>query len=67
MISTEHCGHGAKQWIDDYFILELKIRLKSTPDSLQKIADEFHFPNQAFLSKYFKQRCGMSPSEYKKA
>jgi len=67
MITTELSGYGAKQWIDDYVILELKIRLKSTQQSLQRIADELNFADQAFLSKYFKLRTGLSPSEYRKS
>lgn len=66
MITTEICGYGAKQWIDDYVILELKILLKSTQKSLQKIADELNFADTAFLCKYFKLRAGISPSVYKK-
>jgi AraC-like DNA-binding protein len=66
MITMEICGYGAKQWIDDYVILELKIRLKSTRDSIQKITNDLNFPDQAFLCKYFKMRTGLSPSEYRK-
>ena len=62
----EHSNFGAKQWIDDYSILELKVRLKSTSDSFQKIIDEFNFPDLAFMSKYFKTRVGISPSEFRK-
>lgn len=66
MIVVELSGFTAKQWIDDYVILEMKIRLKSTQDSIQRIADELNFADQAFLCKYFKQRTGLSPSEYRK-
>ncbi len=66
MITTEISGHGAKQWIDDYVVLELKIRLKSTHDSIQIIADQMNFADQAFFCKYFKLRAGLSPSEYRK-
>jgi AraC family transcriptional regulator, transcriptional activator of pobA len=65
VITLEHSTYGAKQWIDDYVILELKVRLRSTADSLQKISDTFNFPDLAFMSKYFKLRAGMSPSEYR--
>ncbi len=66
IISMEHSNFGAKQWIDDYIILEMKVRLKSTADSFQKIADEFNFPDLAFMSKYFKTRVGISPNEFRK-
>jgi AraC family transcriptional regulator, transcriptional activator of pobA len=66
LISYDLNGYGAKQCIDDYVILEIKLRLKNTKESIQNIAHEFNFADQAFLCKYFKQRCGFSPSEYRK-
>lgn len=66
MVTLDVTGIAAKQWIDDYVVLELKIRLKSTRDSLQQIAHELNFADQAFLCKYFKQRTGLSPTEYRK-
>ncbi len=66
IITMEHSSFGAKQWIDDYAILELKVRLKSSSDSFQKIADEFNFSDLAFMSKYFKTRVGISPNEFRK-
>lgn len=65
IITTEYSNKGAKQWIDDYVILELKVKLKSSNDSLQNITDEFHFSDMAFMSKYFKSRTGKSPSEFR--
>lgn len=67
MITSEITGFGAKQWIDDYVILELKIRIKASQENIQKIADDLNFADQAFLCKYFKMRTGISPSEYRKA
>lgn len=66
IITMEHSSFGAKQWIDDYAILELKVRIKNSGDSFQTIADEFNFPDLAFMSKYFKTRVGISPSEFRK-
>lgn len=65
-ITLEHSNFGAKQWIDDYTILELKLRLKSTGDSFQSIAEEFNFSDLAFMSKYFKTRVGVSPRAFRK-
>lgn len=64
-ICTAVSGYGAKQWIDDYVILELKVRFKSSGDSLQTIADEFHFSDLAYMSNYFKAHTGFSPSEFR--
>lgn len=64
-VTSATSGYSAKQWIDDYVILELKVQLKSSGVSLQKIADEFHFSDLAYMSNYFKSKTGMSPSEFR--
>ncbi len=55
----------AKEWIDDYVILELKVTLHSTALSIQEIANEFNFPDQSYLGRYFKHHTGMSPTAYR--
>ncbi|HPF52731.1 MAG TPA: helix-turn-helix domain-containing protein [Draconibacterium sp.] len=65
IITKEFSNLGAKQWIDDYVILELKVKLKSGNESMQEVADEFCFSDIAFMSKYFKSRTGISPSVFR--
>ncbi|WP_342988625.1 MULTISPECIES: helix-turn-helix domain-containing protein [Bacteroides] len=55
----------AKEWIDDYVILEIKSLLKYSTLSIQEITNYLNFPNQSFLGKFFKQHTGMAPSKYK--
>ncbi|MBR1688955.1 MAG: AraC family transcriptional regulator [Prevotella sp.] len=54
------------EWIDNYVTLEIRVLLKNTNKSIKEIAEEMHFANQSFLGKYFKERVGISPSEYRK-
>lgn len=54
----------AKEWIDDYVILEIKSLLKYSTMSIQEITNYLNFPNQSFLGKFFKQHTGMAPSKY---
>ena len=54
------------EWIDNYVILEIRVLLKNSTRSIKEIALEMNFPNQSFLGKFFKERVGMSPSEYRK-
>lgn len=54
------------EWIDNYVILEIRVLLKNSTRSIKEIAMEMNFPNQSFLGKFFKERVGMSPSEYRK-
>ena len=54
-------------WIDDYVTLEIKLMLKNTTKSIKEIAQELNFSSQSFLGKYFKDRVGVSPKEYRKS
>jgi len=54
-------------WIESYVTLELRVLLRNTTFSIKEIAQRLAFPNQSFLGKYFKERVGMSPSEYRKS
>lgn len=58
-------GCTAKEWIDDYVILELKVALHATALSIQEIANGFNFPDQSYLGRYFKHHTGMSPTAYR--
>ena len=57
---------SAKEWIDDYVVLEAKALLKSTNMTIQQISYELNFPSQSFFGKYFKRSVGLSPLEYRK-
>lgn len=56
----------SNEWIDSYVILEIRVLLKNTIKSIKEITEELHFPNQSFLGKYFKERMGVNPSEYRR-
>lgn len=63
---TQQIGNvSAKELIDDFLMLELKVALQSTDLSLKEIADKYHFPDQSFFGRYFKKHTGMSPKEYR--
>lgn len=44
----------AKELIDDFLILELKVALQSTNLSLKEIAEKYRFPDQSFFGRFFK-------------
>ncbi len=56
---------SAREWIDEYVLLEAQILLQTTTLSIQEIADRLAFANASFFSKYFKQHLAMSPKEYR--
>lgn len=56
-----------KHLIDEYIVLQLKLRLRSTNMTLQQIASEFHFSDMSFFSRYFKAHTGVTPAQWAKA
>jgi len=58
-------GTTAKDWIDRALITRIKIELRHTDKSAAQIADEMHFANPSFFSKYFRRLTGLTPGEYR--
>jgi len=58
-------GTTAKDWIDRALITRIKIELRHTDKSSAQIAEEMHFANPSFFSKYFRRITGMTPGEYR--
>ncbi len=58
-------GMTVKEWIDKAVVDEIKILLRSTNLTISQISDRLAFPNSSFLCKFFKQREGMTPLEYR--
>lgn len=59
-------GKSPKAIIDGYVVKGVAVRLSTTGDSIQSIAADFGFANQAHLSRFFKKIAGLSPTEYRK-
>ena len=58
-------GYSGAEWIHHILLLKIKSVLRSSPMSMQQVADYFHFPNASFFGKFFKKYTGMTPREYK--
>ena len=58
-------GTTAKDWIDRALITRIKIELRHTDKPAAQIAEEMHFANPSFFSKYFRRLTGMPPLKYK--
>lgn len=61
----ELAGRNAYQVISDFLNREICKSLLETSLTLQEIAEELHFSDQAVLSKFFKRNNGMSPLKYR--
>jgi AraC-like DNA-binding protein len=60
-----HTGKSASENINHYLVAEIMQRLESTNDSMQQIADDLNFPDQATLSKFFKRQTGQTMTAYR--
>lgn len=56
---------SAAEWIEEYIINDAKIQLKFSKKNIQQISDSLNFATQSLFGRYFKQRVGISPSQYK--
>ena len=56
-------GHTPKTIIDQYVILQLKMQLKRTTQSIKEIAWEYHFTDVSFFCRYFKKHTGLTPQQ----
>lgn len=59
-------GHTPKVIVDQYVILQLKMQLKRSSQSVKEIAWEYHFADVSFFCRYFKRHTGMTPQEVRK-
>ena len=56
-------GHTPKTIIDQYVILQLKMQLLRTSQSIKEIAWEYHFTDVSFFCRYFKKHTGLTPQQ----
>ena len=59
-------GASAKKIIDNFAVLEIKVRLHNPQLSMQDIAHQMAFPDQSYMGRYFKRSEGISPSAFRK-
>lgn len=67
MCVKETTGKTCGEIIDEMVVEEAKALLHDPELTIGHVADELHFSDQYFFSKYFKKRTGMSPMNYRMA
>ena len=60
-------GHTPKTIIDQYVILQLKMQLKRSTQSIKEMAWEYHFTDVSFFCRYFKKHTGLTPQQVREA
>lgn len=64
MAVKEYSGKSPSDWICDYVIAEAKSLLHYSQMPVQEVAFHLNFPTQSAFGKFFKQKTGISPSQY---
>ena len=62
-IVNQVTGHTPKTIIGQYVILQLKLHLKRSTQSIKEMAWEFHFADVSFFCRYFKEHTGLTPQQ----
>ena len=62
-IVNQVTGHTPKTIIDQYVILQIKMHLKRTTQSIKEMAWVFHFADVSFFCRYFKKHTGLTPQQ----
>ncbi|UTW63739.1 helix-turn-helix transcriptional regulator [bacterium SCSIO 12741] len=57
----------ATEFIKSRLLFELKMQFLHSPKTVSEIAHDYHFSEVNHLSRFFKQKTGQSPLEYRKA
>ncbi|MGM9859977.1 MAG: helix-turn-helix domain-containing protein [Muribaculaceae bacterium] len=65
-ISRACSGKTVHDWICFYIVGKIERRLEYTDDTLQQIAADLHFPDQAALAKFFKRHAGSTLSDFRR-
>lgn len=65
-VVSQVSGVSAKEWIDRSIATTAQVALKHSDVPIAQLADDLHFPNAAFFTKFFKRITGLTPSQYRK-
>ncbi|MEG2947143.1 MAG: AraC family transcriptional regulator [Bacteroidales bacterium] len=65
-ITAEIMKESPKSLIDKKLIMEMKLYLRDTGDSLKMIADKTHFDDVSYMCRFFKRHTGMTMLQYRK-
>jgi AraC family transcriptional activator of pobA len=64
-ITSEVMQDSPKGLIDKQIIMEMKAILKTTNTPLKTLAEEMHFEDTSYMSRFFRRHTGLSPSEFR--
>ncbi|MBP5338599.1 MAG: AraC family transcriptional regulator [Prevotella sp.] len=65
VLCTRISGKPPIKWIMEYTMEDIYTQLRLTDKSLKEIAMQTGFPNTSFFGKFFREKSGMTPLEYR--
>ena len=65
MVVKELTGETAREWIAKYTLLRLKNLLRDSDLGIKEIVHRMGFADHSSMSKFFRKRTGMSPTDYR--
>jgi len=65
-VVKEHTGKSPKELINDMLLLEAKVLIGSTDQSITEIAHHLQFGDQSHFCHFFKQHTGLTPQAFRK-
>ncbi len=66
LVLKQLTGKTTHEWISDALVIEAKVQLKHTRQSVQQIADSLNFCDPSAFGKFFKNQTGNTPHQYRK-
>lgn len=61
----QHTGKSVMQWLNERTVLQAKVLLKHTEQSVSDIAFELHFSEVTLFSRFFRRETGSTPKSYR--
>ena len=58
-------GRTPKQVIDAQLVAEIKEQLMDSTVPITRIAENLNFPDQSYMSRFFRRHTGLSPAQYR--
>lgn len=58
-------GRSPKRLIEEQLVAEVKVLLSDPDQTVTSIAEQLDFPDQSYLTRFFKRHTGMSPKQYR--
>ena len=60
-------GKSILEWINEFVIIEIKVRLKTTEKTILEISEDLNFPNPSAFVQFFKLHTGTTPLKFRQA